>query len=648
MKKYFKLLLILLFVCFQGYSQDFAVEIKLKPQQVNRSHSIIEDAEIRAISSKHEVEMTQSYPNARTPELLLYYTLTGKGNKESSVRDYLTTGKFEDRVSEFEMVYINTCVNPVSTNEAPGFWSSNGWALNMIQTPCAWSITQGSANVLIGIADTEFDTNHEDFQNKFAGIYGNTSGGYHHGTNVASVAAAATNNGKGIAGVGYLSRIVAHRVFHNPGGANIATLHVRNAIWALYQLGVPIINVSFSGTGLTEVAAEEITQYGTTLVLAGGNDVSSQDHKFIADIPGVIVVSSVDRNNMHGPTGHARNQWIDICAPGIDILVANVGNVYSINGGSGTSIAAPFVSGTIALMLSVNPDLTPAQIENIIKSTADPIADGNSFPGQLGAGRLNAYKALLAVPPYISGSTTLCTNEEFSVTNAPSGFTWNKSSNLLLSGSGSTVTVTPIGSGAGWVSINSGGVELARKNVSITGTYPTPTSTSVNVSGSYQYVSIDPPNYNYNYYFYVDSDFPYCYLMADYGNCVTASVMQPGNYTVTAHAINNCGETHIPSYTVTISATRSASNSGFLVYPNPVKDILTVDIDPSVYVSAGRAAPDYDVRLYDGRGSLLRQEKTKGGKLQLDVSNLPNATYYLHIYEGTNSKPEMMQILVRH
>jgi len=79
---------------------------------------------------------------------------------------------------------------------------------------------------------------------------------------------------------------------------------------------------------------------------------------------------------------------------GTGLIVAGENNDYYW--ANGTSIATPFVSGTIALMLSVNPNLTPAQIENIIKATADPIADASSFPGQLGAGRLNAYAAVRA------------------------------------------------------------------------------------------------------------------------------------------------------------------------------------------------------------------------------------------------------------
>ena len=111
---------------------------------------------------------------------------------------------------------------------------------------------------------------------------------------------------------------------------------------------------------------------------------------------------------MHGPTNHARNQWIDICAPSKDIMAAIPGyNTYREYGlKSGTSYAAPFVSGSIGLMLSyklsTNSKISPFAIETILKETADPIADGYLYQGLLGAGRLNVYKAILRSDCWLS------------------------------------------------------------------------------------------------------------------------------------------------------------------------------------------------------------------------------------------------------
>ena len=390
---------------------------------------------------KYDGVLRQSYPGAKNPELLLYYTLKGKSNKDNAIKDYLATGKFESNVSEFEIIKPLTCSNPVQVND-PNFVNSNGWPLMMIQAPCAWSITKGNAGILIGVVDTEFRTTHEDW----------------------------------IASIGYNSKIAGYIVpqvipyTYSPDD-------IRDGIWALHQAGVKVINVSWGGTGLLSATAGEITRNGTTLVLSGGNNPNDYNHSSIADTAGVIVVSSVDINNMHGPTGRAHNQLIDICAHGKDIMCANTyfDNRYALS--SGSSEAAAFVSGTIALMLSVNPYLTPAEIENVLKSTADPIADGNSFFGQLGAGRLNAYAAVYAVAPRISGFTTIypCNPYLYTAYNALPSFTWGCSSNLSMTTNGNQATVTASSSGSGpaYLTIkNSSGVEIFRLNITVLGAKP--------------------------------------------------------------------------------------------------------------------------------------------------------------------------------
>lgn len=75
-------------------------------------------------------------------------------------------------------------------------------------------MTQGSSDVLIGIADTDFDLTQQDLQNKYEYVTGPVSAGHYHGTSVASIAGAQANNGIGIAGIGYNCKIAAHRVRH--------------------------------------------------------------------------------------------------------------------------------------------------------------------------------------------------------------------------------------------------------------------------------------------------------------------------------------------------------------------------------------------------------------------------------------------------
>jgi subtilisin family serine protease len=221
-------------------------------------------------------------------------------------------------------------------------------------------------------------------------VVGTPSYPQNHGTAVSSCVAAGTNNNKGIAGIGYNTGI---KGYHTSG------FDLWNRIWQAYQEGIKIINVSWTGIGSYPnlLAVQEITNNGVVLVVAAGNSSTSTSHSLYANIPGVINVSGVWANNHHNGTNHAQNQWVDVCALSKNVAACVPGNTYNTE--SGTSFAAPQVAGVVALIRSINNKLSPAEIENIIKSTTDPIADAYLFPGLLGTGRVNAYTALQATPP---------------------------------------------------------------------------------------------------------------------------------------------------------------------------------------------------------------------------------------------------------
>ncbi|MDR2234018.1 MAG: trypsin-like serine protease [Tannerella sp.] len=252
----------------------------------------------------------------------------------------------------------------------------------------------------------------------------------------------------------------------------------------------------------------------------------------------------------------------------------------------------------------------------------------------------------------ISGPNAICSgSSSFSVSNAPNGFTWNSSSNLNISGSGTNVSVSTVSgaNGAGWISINHGGVELARKNVWI-GVPPTPlisgpssVSTSsqpvtyyANIQG---YTSSTITNYEWSWQ--SDPANP----MYSYGNYINIYFNVAGSSRLSLRASNSCG--YSPWQYLYINAGGSLYVT---YYPNPVSDVLNIEVKTKDAVSARSiAAASYDIRLYDGQGTQLRQTVTKGeSNTQFDVSGLPNGTYYLHVYDGVNAKPEMYQIIVKH
>ena len=387
-------------------SQVFEFIIKLKKNKNIETLKSSEVDKLNIILKKYNFEKQElipCYPKAKNPELLLYYNFKGNGNK-NAFKEEIKSILSIDYITEETIFYITDCENPAPPVNDTYIVNNlqKNWALEMIEANCAWAITHGNKDIIIGIADTEFEVTHEDLTNQIIKIFGNSTGGHPHGTKVAGCVSAQTNNLKGIAGIGYNCKIKSHCIPHSPSGS-ASSSNIRRAIWNLYLEGVDVINCSWTGTGLNVAAAEEITQSGIILCLSAGNTPSSYNHSLIANVPGVLVISGVDSNNEHGPTNYAHNDLVDICAPSSDVLTTKSGNTY----GSvwGTSYASPITAGTIALMLSVNECLTSEDIEFILKASADSINDSYLFPGQLGSGRLNAYKAVSMAQNYSNDIT---------------------------------------------------------------------------------------------------------------------------------------------------------------------------------------------------------------------------------------------------
>jgi subtilisin family serine protease len=405
--------IIIMFICLASNVNSFAqtASLLVKIPTVESRDVLLREGNKIYVKNK-PYQLVQSYPKAKNPELLLYYDIVLESEDVHEIVSELKAMRNFESIDVYEIAYTtSTCASPVPTNDEKIVNGTyNCYHLELINARCAWSITKGNPNVKIAIADTDFELTHEDLENQIVQISGNISGGHAHGIRVSGSAAAEANNGKGIAGIGYNSKIAAYRVVHSiasNGGATAPSSNIKDAIWSAYLDGHRIINVSWTGTGLTSLAAQEITNNGAVLTLGAGNDSVSVYHSTIANIPGVIAVSSVDRNNNYY-VGHARSQYIDLCAPGVGIATTWQGNGYGL--ATGTSHAAPIVAGTVALMLSINPNLTPAEIETILKNTAAPINNAHLYQGLIGAGRLDAYAAVQAACA-TAPSTVNFTNE---------------------------------------------------------------------------------------------------------------------------------------------------------------------------------------------------------------------------------------------
>lgn len=277
---------------------------------------------------------------------------------------------------------------------------SNEWHLTKIGAPNAWNITIGISNVVIAVLDTGFDSTHPDLSGKFVGgynAYDNSNdwsyGSCPHGTVVAGIAAASTNNIIGVSGIGWQNQILPIKV--TDANCNTSSSVLAKAITYAADHGARVANVSFgiyAGDRTITTAAKYMYNHGGWVVAAGGNtgvQAKGADNKYI------ISVSSTDYDDSIAPFSSYGN-YIDFSAPGVALYTTYPGGTYTYS--SGTSVSSPVVSGLIGLMFSKNPAATPQQVYNaLVKSAVDLGPSG--YDNHYGWGRIDAYGALRALGP---------------------------------------------------------------------------------------------------------------------------------------------------------------------------------------------------------------------------------------------------------
>lgn len=237
-----------------------------------------------------------------------------------------------------------------------------------------------------------------------------------HGTHAAGIMAATANDGRGIAGVAPKAKILNVRVLGKCGGAmsDIAD----GIIWASggYVPGAPanpnpakIINLSLGGTGQCsrtyQNAINRAVGNGAVVVVSAGNDDEDAATAQPGNCQNVVVVGAASDEGSRAQYSNW-GDTVDITAPGGDTTVGP-GILSTVDAGKttsvgymwkryeGTSMAAPFVSGVAALVRSVDPTLTPSQIEQLLKNTAYELA--TECPEGCGAGMVDAHHAILAL-----------------------------------------------------------------------------------------------------------------------------------------------------------------------------------------------------------------------------------------------------------
>ena len=247
------------------------------------------------------------------------------------------------------------------------------WNMPAINMERAWDISKGSAAVTIAVIDTGLDLNHPEFTDKVVDGYNILNPGTTpqddngHGTHVAGIIAARTNNGRGVAGMTWNNKLMPIKGIGGDGSGSSFDI-ARGIIWATDH-GARVINMSvgnYQSSNVLHDAIKYAFSKDVVMVAASGNDHTSQP-SFPAAYPEVMSVAAVDWNRKQAPFSNFGSN-VDVAAPGVDIPSTYIPGEYAAL--SGTSMACPHVSGLAGLIRSLNPSLSNGQVMKIIRTSA--------------------------------------------------------------------------------------------------------------------------------------------------------------------------------------------------------------------------------------------------------------------------------------
>ena len=422
-KKFFNILL-LLTLCGVLNAQSKNVKLEKKNDNyylVDNGRSFRVDPTVLIGKPKHNFKLNNSIKGT---------SISTTGYVKIIVPDSIEVSKYAtylEKTGDFDNIEYNCYYTPFLTANDPYYETQ--WYLNNINIQEAWNITTGSSSIKVAVIDNgvsgHTDLNDNIDANAGFDFVSNTSPaiiGEQHGTAVAGVISAKTNNSVGIAGIagGYGTggvKIIPYRT-------NYSTIQIATAVEAAILQGVKVINMSLGGA-YSDLLSQSITHAvtsGITVVCASGND-NMPYISFPASHDYTIAVGASNIQNSRASFSNY-GSGLDLVAPGVSVFTTDLNNMYESF--SGTSLSCPQVAGVAALMLSVNPNLTPMEIKTHLISTCTEVPgylyDNLGWNVEVGYGLLNAAAAVQAAEntlPHIIGPTIPCNHSEYSVTNWP-------------------------------------------------------------------------------------------------------------------------------------------------------------------------------------------------------------------------------------
>lgn len=349
--------------------------------------------------------------------------------------NYASYQQLIDALKQTGSVELAERVPLMKTSLTPNDYTPTGnpsqWFLAKINAPAAWDVFSAGSTVAVAVVDNAVQTNHPDLS---ANMYTNTgeiagngidddnngfiddvmgydvgdddnnanplNTSFDHGTHCAGLVSARTNNGTGIASIGFSVRIIPVKATSDASDPTAVDAGYAGVIYAV-NAKARVISCSWGGGG-NSVTEQAVMNYAwsrnSIVVAAAGNDnVSTQNYPgAYNNVYCVASTTSTDAKSSFSNYG----TWVDISAPGSTIRSTLPGNGYGNM--SGTSMATPIVAGLCGLMLSKSPYLTPTQVLSCISTTAATLTTSG-----MGAGRIDAAAAMNCAATAIAPSPTV-------------------------------------------------------------------------------------------------------------------------------------------------------------------------------------------------------------------------------------------------
>jgi thermitase len=329
---------------------------------------------------------------------------------------------------EIDYAEPDAVAHAIATPNDPSYGSQ--WHLTKIQAPLAWDVSTGSPKVIIAVIDSGVNAGHPDLAGRVLPGYDFVNGDSDahddngHGTAVAGVAAASTNNALGVAGLTWSSPVLPVKVLGADGSGSYS--NIIKGITFSADSGARIINLSLGGTSSSRALQDAVNYaWGKSAVLiaaAGNNGNSTPVYPAACNL--VVAVSATDSKDAR-PSWSNFGSYVELSAPGVSILTTHSASGYANY--NGTSFSSPVAAGVAALVAATWPAASNAQIVDLLLKNADDIGAAG-YDVYYGHGRVNAARAVLAASQAVAPDTT-----------APSAYFGSPAAGATVSG---TVTIS--------------------------------------------------------------------------------------------------------------------------------------------------------------------------------------------------------------